>query len=106
MLAMMGMAPSTRTARKRNFLSISSLQKFDEGLFEVGYLDAHAELYSETMYQLNDLIHHEVRDGFPRLLRSQVPDGVKKVRYEITIDAARPFEITDVRVHEIIGEYG
>jgi len=88
----------------REGLPASPGERFNEGLFEVGYLDEHAELYSKTMYELNGLIHHEVTEGFPRLLRNQVPDGVKKVRYEITIDAARPFVITDERVHEIFEE--
>ena len=45
------------------------------------------------------MLHHEVKDGFPRVLREQLPDGVKKVRYEISIDAARPFRIDEGRVH-------
>ncbi len=77
------------------------LDLLDEGLVEVGYLDEHEKKYEKTRYQLNGVIHHEVKDGFPRLLRKNLPDGVKKVRYEISLDAARDFRIDEKAVHEI-----
>jgi hypothetical protein len=77
------------------------LDLLDEGLVEVGYLDEHEKKYEKTRYQLNGVIHHEVKDGFPRLLRENLPEGVKKVRYEISLDAARNFRIDEKAVHEI-----
>jgi len=85
----------------RTTLPDDSRELFDNGLVEVGYLDTHAKLYGNSRYQVNGVFHHEVKDGFPRILRNQLPEGVKKVRYEITIDAARPFRIDDDRIHEI-----
>ena len=78
-----------------------ALELFDEGLIEVGYLDTHENRYENSRYQVNGVLHHEVKDGFPRVLREQLTDGVKKVRYEIAIDAARPFRIDEGRVHAI-----
>ena len=78
-----------------------ALDLLDEGLMDVGYLDVHEQLYEKTRYQLNGVIHHEVKDGFPRLLRKNLPEGVKKVRYEISLDAARNFRIDEKAVHEI-----
>ena len=88
----------------RNVLPDNAREHFEDGLIEVGYLDAHEKLYEKMRYQLNGVLHHEVRDGFPRILREQLPDGVKKIRYEITIDAARPFRIDEDSVHEIFQE--
>ena len=85
----------------RAVLSDDALDPFEEGLVEVGYLDEHENKYEKTRYQLNDVIHHEVKDGFPRILREDLPDGVKKVRYEISLDAARNFRIDEKAVHEI-----
>ncbi len=78
----------------------------DEGLVEVGYLDVHEELYERTRYQVSDVIHHEVKDGFPRLLREDLPDGVKKVRYEVSLDAAQGFRVNEDSFHMIIEEGG
>lgn len=74
---------------------------FEEGLIEAGYLDAQVELYEQIRYQVNEVLHHEVQEGFPRVLRDQLPEGVKNVRYEISIDAARPFRVEEARVREI-----
>ena len=75
---------------------------FEEGLIEVGYLDIHAKSYT-SRYHLNGVLYHEVADDFPRVLRSQLPEGVKKVRYEVSVDAARPFRVAEGRVYEIFG---
>lgn len=71
---------------------------------EVGYLDAHERLYEKTRYQRINVIHHDVDHGFPRILREDLPEGVKKVSYAISLDAAREFRIDEIRVTEIFRE--
>ena len=88
----------------RGRLQDEPLELFEEGLMAVGYLNIHKEKYDRTRYQVSDVIHHEVRDGFPRLLRGNRPGGVKKVRYEISIDAARAFRVEEAAVYEIFRE--
>ena len=78
--------------------------KFNEGLFEVGYLDKQAELYSDTNYQVQNVNYHKVEDGFPRLQISELPDGVKGVSYEISLDAARPFQVTEEEARTMMFE--
>lgn len=85
----------------RTVLPDDARERFDDGLIEVGYLDIHDKLYVNSRYQVNGVLHHEVRDGFPRLLREQLPEGVKAVQYDISIDAARPFLIDEGRIGEI-----
>jgi hypothetical protein len=78
--------------------------KFDEGLFEVGYLDSQAELYANSNYQVQSINYHKVEDGFPRLQLSELPDGVKGVSYEISLDAARPFQVTEEQARTMMFE--
>jgi len=75
----------------RDLLPHPALSMFNEGLIEVGYLDAHESLYERDLYQVKEIMNFEVGDGFPRMRRHQVPDGVKDVKYQISIDACRPF---------------
>jgi hypothetical protein len=74
----------------------------DAGLEEVGYSDAHQDLYSKTRYQHIGLLHFEVRDGFPRITRDQISDGVKRVKYEVGIDACRKFQIDEAAVLQLL----
>ena len=66
------------------FLPEPAIAMFSEGLMEVGYLEAHEELYAKDRYQLREFMHYQVQDGFPRMTRDQVPDGVKGVKYQIS----------------------
>ncbi len=80
--------------------------KFDEGLFEVGYLDSQAELYANSNYQVQSINYHKVKDGFPRLQISELPDGVKGVSYEISLDAARPFQVAEEEARTMMFDKG
>jgi len=86
----------------RDVLPDDNRDLLDAGLNEVGFSDAHRALYARSRFQLIDLLHFEVRAGFPRLARHQIPDGVKSVRYEITIDACRPFRTDQAAVLELL----
>ena len=68
------------------------------GLQEVGYDNADREIYEKTLYQLLQRKHYEVVDGFPRITREQLADGIRKVRYEVGIDACKSFEIEESEV--------
>ncbi len=89
-------------ARVRERVGDVGREALDDGLMEVGYLDIHDTLYSGTKYGILEVLHHEVRDGFPRIQREQLPDGVKKVRYDISIDAARGFRVSESAVYTIL----
>ena len=78
----------------------------DQGLEEMGYSDAHRKLYSRTRYQQLDLLHFEVRDGFPRLTRDQISEGVKSVRYDLSVDACKPFRTDEAALLKRITENG
>ena len=75
----------------RSILTDDCRDLLDDGLQEVGYLDAHRQLYERTLYQPIDTLHFEVRVGFPRLVRSAIPSGIKSVKYQLAIEACRSF---------------
>jgi hypothetical protein len=68
---------------------------FEDRLLSVGYLDR--EEYGVRFFRLERFRHFAVRDGFPRIVRSQLPSAVHNVRYEIDLRGCLPFEIVTVR---------
>ena len=75
----------------RSALSDQACTLFNEGLMEVGYFDSHEILYDKELYQVRDIMIFSVEDDFPRMKHSMIPDGVKGVKYQISIDACKPF---------------
>ena len=86
-----GTSLSAIVAAVRKLLPDPALSLFNEGLMEVGYLDVHQSLYERDLYQVKEIINMAVGEGFPRMRRNQVPDGVKGVKYQISFDACRSF---------------
>lgn len=91
-------------ASLRSALPDTPRDQLDGGLEEVGYGDAHRELYERTRYLCLELLHFDVREGFPRLTRDLIPDGIKRVRYELSIDACRPFQMDQQDVLQVLGD--
>lgn len=56
-----------------------------ETLFAAGYLDAHADKYPRRLVATGMRVL-EVGEGFPRLTRGRVPNGVLSASYEIDLD--------------------
>jgi hypothetical protein len=77
----------------RESLPYPAIEQFNEGLIEVGYLDIHQYLYDKQLYQVKEVMHFEVRDGFPRITRDQIPEGIRNIKYQISIDRCKPFSI-------------
>lgn len=70
---------------------------FEDRLVQSGYLDLHTQHYMRVGYDLRGVSLFTVKDGFPRIVESDLVDGVGSVRYSLAIDACRDFE-TDVAV--------
>ncbi len=58
---------------------------FAERLLAAGYQEAHADRYPRR-FSLEGMRVVEVGNGFPRIVPGNVPDGVRKVVYEIDLD--------------------
>lgn len=70
---------------------IGALDLFEERLLSARYL-ARTE-YDRPVFKVVSNRFFSVDDGFPRVIPSGLPEGVKHVRYELLIGACKPFEI-------------
>lgn len=68
--------------------------RFASLLIDYGFLDQQAALYEHTGYAVRAVRSFVVRDGFPLLIETDVPDGVGDVTYAIAMSAISEFELT------------
>lgn len=71
---------------------------FDEKLIAYGYVPLPE--YDLPRFAISDLSTYRVQDGFPCLVRSQIPCGVSKVAYEIKLETIEPFLADNEDVYE------
>jgi len=69
----------------------SSVTEFEFRLAETGYADD--EEYTRSWYEVSGLRYFHVRQDFPRLIPSGVPDGVSDVSYTIDLRSCAPFAV-------------
>ena len=68
---------------------------FEEKLVRAGYQPKHVEQYNNRMYSKRNLTFYKVENDFPRILESNLPVGITKVTYEISLDVCRDFIIDE-----------
>lgn len=78
---------------RRFALEPGAVSYFKERLLTAGYLGSHAAGYSRR-FNKEEACIYAVTEGFPRLVRGSVPDGVARVLYEIDLVRAADF-LTD-----------
>ena len=75
----------------------------DERLLSAGYAAAHAPLYSRR-FVAEQIRYYRVGEGFPRLIRTAVPDGVAEGVYDVELRAAGPHQVSEaLAVAEFFG---
>ena len=72
-------------------------------LFEVGYLDIHADRYENTGYNIREHNYFKVGEDFPKIIESDLRNGVGDVRYSISVAECRRFSIPESEVIVLIG---
>lgn len=70
----------------------SQIDIFEDKLVEVGYMDIPE--YDDSKFEIGAPEFFQVREGFPRIELSAVPDGVTELGYAIHLDRCRPFAAT------------
>lgn len=70
-------------------------EHFDDQLFEAGYFEAHAHLYTEYGYASRGMAFYRVGPNFPRVTEDDLPSGVGGVRYMIDASACIPFQVEE-----------
>lgn len=76
----------------------NAIEAFDRKLVAHGYVPL--PIYDQPRFVVSDVRSYLVDDGFPRLIRSQLPIGITKVTYDIKLEAIAAFECDDEKVFE------
>lgn len=74
--------------------------QFQIKLLKYGYNETLAEKYT-IGFSVLDMRFLEVKEGFPRLLQMNLPDGVGDLKYSVVVAACTPFEIKTDPINNI-----
>jgi hypothetical protein len=77
------------------------LDIFNEKLKEAGYFDSAEDYYTDE-FTIRDEYSYEVKDGFPRLIKGDIPKGVYDVEYSISSDLCSNFALDAVTFSGLI----
>jgi hypothetical protein len=76
-----------------------ALFQFQIKLAKYGYQEILADKYT-IGFSISEMIFFKVVEGFPRLLKDNLPDGVGDLSYSVALAACTPFKIeTDIQNH-------
>lgn len=79
-----------------------SLPAWEEALTSVGYLRVQSDRYSLPKYVDRELRLYRVGDGFPRLLESDLPEGVSDVSYTVALGAITGFRRDESELEALV----
>ncbi|MET8376744.1 PD-(D/E)XK motif protein [Streptomyces microflavus] len=83
--------------------SSTARTRFDGLLTQAGYLPGHRELYDDHRYTVRDMRFWHVREGFPRLVEADLPEGVSDCRYHVAVANLEQHRATDTEVAGLTG---
>lgn len=69
--------------------SPSTRERFEDLLLQAGYL--HNESYDEFSFKETEFTSYSIKEGFPRLIASEIPPGILTATYEIHLDSCSNF---------------
>jgi hypothetical protein len=89
----------------RELLTVDAVAatEFERLLFDSGYLDCHAPAYETRGYTIREANFFEVRDGFPRIVESDLPKGVGDVRYTISVAECKNYCFPEAEARQLLG---
>ena len=90
----------TQLVEQISKVDAAASQQFSLALIEVGYIKK--EEYDRPLYLLNTRSFLEVVEGFPRLSAADIPEGVNRVRYRVSLQSCKKFELDEVAAKEWI----
>ena len=77
------------------------LSMLNEKLIAYGYIEEAAELYT-LGFTIRDHFVYEIKDSFPRIIRSMIPSGVSSVNYEILESQCMPYVLSEDALIQIL----
>ena len=78
--------------------------RFTANLTYLGYSEEDDALYSKR-YSLKERKAYKVEDGFPRMLRADLPQGVMDISYRLALQACDSFAVEFDEIPQAIKEY-
>lgn len=84
------------TAVQARLGEANAVEAFDRKLVAQGY--APLPDYDQPRFVISGVSSYRVHDGFPRLMRSQLPTGIASVAYDIRLETIAPYECEGVAV--------
>lgn len=84
------------TAVQARLGEADAVEAFDRKLVAHGY--APLPDYDEPRFVVSDVRSYRVGDGFPRLMRSQLPTGIANVAYDIRLETIAPYECDEAAI--------
>jgi len=79
----------------------SALDLFENKILKAGYHDIHENVYTSN-HQLSKTSLFLVKENFPRLIRTDIPQGVQEARYDVDLLACEPFRLETINIKEFI----
>jgi hypothetical protein len=76
--------------------------QLDDLLSEYGYLEIHRAQYEQTRYSIREVRAFHVRDRFPRITESELPEGVGSVKYSLALSACQEWAVNLDRLEELL----
>lgn len=83
-------------AVQARLVEAEAIEAFDRKLVAHGY--APLPDYDTPRFVVSDVHSYRVSEGFPRLIRSQLPTGIERVAYDIRLETIEPYECDDGEV--------
>ena len=83
-------------AVQSRFDDAGAVEVFDRKLISHGY--APLPDYDEPRFVVSDVCSYRVGDGFPCLIRSQLPAGIANVAYDIRLETIAQYECDDATI--------
>jgi Putative PD-(D/E)XK family member, (DUF4420) len=90
---------SVRSLIANNAIAKDELENL---LFEVGYLDSQTSRYEDISYTIRESNYFKVREDFPRIIESDLRNGIGDVRYTISVAECKRFSINESEVISLI----
>lgn len=78
------------------FSDSEALENFSNKMAKAGYVELHE--YDNPKFIVAEEKSYRVTNEFPRLIRSEIPEGVVRVGYEIELESIKPFECNDQEI--------
>lgn len=88
--------------RDRLFDDSSMKMRFNNKLLQYGYIDGMEELYV-TGFHIRDIYAYEVKNEFPKIIRTMFQTGVSKVVYELTLSHCSSFICSEDQLMRVLG---